>query len=90
MGRRYEQLSLEERCTIASLRAEGWSIRQIATTLGRSASTIARELKRNSGNEVGYKPAYADEQAWARRWRGSKLVRQPALQELVLKHLAMG
>ena len=32
--------------------------------------TISRELKRNSGVQVGYKPAYADEQAWARRWRG--------------------
>jgi IS30 family transposase len=90
MGTRYEQLSLEERCAIARLRGDGQSIRTIATSLDRAASTIARELKRNSGSYVGYKPAYADEQAWARRWRGSRLVRQPTLQQAVLNRLAMG
>src|SRR5208337_1045198 len=38
----------------------------------------------------GYKPAYADELAWARRWRGSRLERQPHLQQAVLTRLAMG
>jgi len=86
----YEQLSLEERCAIAGLRSDGQSIRQIAARLDRSASTISRELRRNSGVQVGYKPAYADEQAWARRWRGSRLARQPALRQFVLDRLAMG
>jgi transposase, IS30 family len=90
MGTRYEQLSLEERCTIARLRSEGQSIRTIAANMDRTASTIARELKRNSGKQAGYKPGYAEEQAWARRWRGSRLVRQPALQQAVLSRLAMG
>jgi transposase, IS30 family len=90
MGTNYEQLSLEERCTIAYLQASGQSIRQIAANLDRSASTISRELKRNMGTHVGYKPDYAAEQAWARRWRGSRLVRQPELQKLVLNRLAMG
>lgn len=90
MGSFYEQLSLEERCAIASLRIDGHSIRQIAARLDRSASTISRELRRNTGTEVGYKPAYADEQAWARRWRGSRMARQPALSTLVLDRLAMG
>lgn len=90
MGRQYAQLSLEERCSIACLARDGHSIRHIATCLDRSASTIWRELKRNSGVQVGYKPAYADAQAFARRWRGSRLVRQPALCRLVLDRLAMG
>ncbi len=90
MGTFYDQLSLDERCTIASLRADGHSIGKIATRLDRSASTISRELKRNSGVQVGYKPGYADEQAWARRWRGSKLARQPALRQCVQDRLAMG
>jgi IS30 family transposase len=90
MGTYYEQLSLDERCAIAGLRADGHSIQQIATRVDRSASTISRELKRNSGVQVGYKPAYADEQAWARRWRGSRLARQPALRQFVLDRLAMG
>ncbi len=33
---------------------------------------------------------HADEQAWARRWRGSKLERHPDLQHAVLDLLAMG
>src|ERR1700691_2731060 len=90
MGTSYDQLSLEERCTIARLQGEGQSIRTIAANMDRTASTIARELKRNSGKQAGYKPAYAHEQAWARRWRGSRLVRQPALQQAVLSRLAMG
>ena len=90
MGTLYEQLSLEERCTIACLRADGHSIRQVAARLDRSASTISRELKRNTGTSVGYRPGYADEQSWARRWRGSRLARQPILRQFVLDRLAMG
>src|ERR1700722_6625603 len=86
----YGQLSLEERCTIARLQQAGQSCRQIATAMDRSASTICRELKRNSGVQVGYRPAYAEEQAWARRWRGSRLARQPELRERVLQRLAPG
>ena len=55
----YSQLSIEERCSIARLREAGQSIRQIAAALDRQPSTIAREVKRNSGAQVGYRPAYA-------------------------------
>jgi IS30 family transposase len=58
--------------------------------MDRSASTICRELKRNRGTQVGYRPAYAEEQAWARRWRGSRLVRCAELREVVLERLAQG
>lgn len=90
MGRRYEQLSLEERCEIASLQAEGCSIRQIAASLDRTPSTISRELRRNSGSYVGYKPSYAQDQAKARRWSGSRLDRQAGLRGAVLERLARG
>src|ERR1700722_20350595 len=86
----YEQLSLEERCTIAQLHQAGQSCRQIAAAMDRSASTICRELKRNGGAQIGYRPAYAQNQAWARRWRGSRLARQPELREPVLQRLAQG
>ena len=49
MERRYRQISLEERCTIAALRENGQSLAKIATALDRSASSISRELKRNRG-----------------------------------------
>jgi transposase, IS30 family len=90
MGQRYEQLSLEERCAIARFREAGQSLRQIAAALDRTPSTISRELKRNAGKQVGYRPAYADEQAWARRWSGSRLQRDEALREAVLDRLADG
>jgi IS30 family transposase len=47
MGKNYQQLSLEERNKISSLQADKKSIRQIATIMDRSASTIAREIARN-------------------------------------------
>src|SRR3546814_110723 len=90
MGTYYNQLSLEERCTIAGLLSDGHSLREIASRLDRSASTISRELTRNSGIQVGYKPSYAGAQAWARCWRGSRMARQPALCRFVLDRLAMG
>jgi len=89
MGKNYKQLSLEERCRISSLHAERNSIRKIASTLDRAPSTIAREIKRNRGSNQ-YKPSYADEKAWARRWFGSKLERQPSLQKYVIDKLTMG
>src|SRR6266498_5639070 len=84
MGQKYEQLSLEQRCTIARYSQAGKTIRQIAAAMDRAPSTIARELKRNSGAKVGYQPVYAEQQAKSRRWRGSRLIRQPSLQAEVL------
>jgi IS30 family transposase len=90
MGQRYRQFSVEERCAIARLRAEGRSLRQIAAALDRAPSSVARELKRNSGVQVGYQPEYAQTQARARRWSGSKLDRDAALREQVLAQLRQG
>ncbi len=89
MGARYSQLDLEERCAVARLQAEGRSVRQIAAALDRAPSTVARELKRNAGRD-GYRPGYAQEQARARRWRGSRLERDAGLRERVLSELARG
>jgi IS30 family transposase len=90
MDRQYDQLSLEDRCAVATLRAEGRSIRQIASALDRAPSTISRELKRNNGRQVGYKPAYAQAQTTARRWSGMRLDRDAGLREQVLQGLARG
>jgi len=87
--RKYRHLSIEERCEIARRRQAGESLRQIGAALDRSPSSIARELERNGGS-TSYKPSYAGEQAHARRWKGSKLLRQPELQELVLELLRRG
>jgi len=90
MGESYVQITIEERCEIARLRAAGHSIRQVAAALDRAPSTIARELKRNSSSKSGYRAKYADEQGRARRWSGSKLDRDSNLRELVLSRLKHG
>ena len=41
-------LSFAEREEIALLRAQGYSMQEIARRLGRAASTISRELRRNA------------------------------------------
>ena len=53
----YTHLTQAERYQIYALRLHGISIASIATTLQRSASTIYRELKRNSAHVIGYQPA---------------------------------
>src|SRR5258708_16041159 len=91
MGELYDHFTLDERCTMAQLRQAGQSLRQIAATLDRSPSSVSRELKRNHGAHVGYKPDYAQEQATARRWTGSRLERNAAeLRGLVLGGLQRG
>lgn len=90
MGTKYAQISIEERCRIASLQEQGRSIRQIAAALDRAPSTVAREIKRNAGRRVGYRPAYANEQTRARRWKGSKLERNQSLRRAVLGRLEQG
>ena len=90
MEQRYAQITIEERCEIACLRATGRSIRQIASTLDRAPSTIAREIKRNGSQNGIYQPVYADQQSRARRWTGSKLDRNSTLREAVLSRLAQG
>ena len=90
MGTRYQHLTIEERCELARLRAAGHSVRQIAAGLDRSPSTVARELRRNGSKTQGYRPSYAQQQASARRWRGSRLDRDLLLQEQVLARLGQG
>ncbi len=90
MGKRYVQITIEERCKMACLRTAGQSIRQIAAALDRAPSTVAREMKRNCGQNGQYKPIYADQQSRARRWTGSKMDRDRALRGMVLSRLAQG
>lgn len=44
----YRHLSLNERDRITEMKSDGMSLRAIARELGRSPSTLSRELKRNS------------------------------------------
>ena len=86
----YRQLCIEERCEIARLRGKGSSVREIAAALDRAASTVARELKRNTLRTGGYQASPAQEQARARRWTGARLERDEGLRERVLAGLKWG
>ena len=92
MGQSYSQFSLEERIRLAELHREGLSNGQIAAALGRSTSSVGRELKRNRvGSQTsGYRPDYAEQLAAARRWSGSKLDRDAGLRQQVLTRLDWG
>ena len=46
----YKHITIDERCCIANFLDLGWSIRKIAKHLNRNASTISREIRRNSVN----------------------------------------
>jgi transposase, IS30 family len=74
-------LSLLEREQIADLRRDGRSIRSIAAELGRAASTISRELRRNRDEHGRYLPHAAHRAAARRRPRPkvAKLIAQPPL-----------
>jgi IS30 family transposase len=61
-------LRLEEREEISRGIAAGRSIRGIARDLGRSPSTVSREIRRNGGSQ-GYRASWADRRAWDRALR---------------------
>lgn len=52
-------LTFAQREEIAILRAQGQSLRQIGTAVGRAASTISRELRRNSVAGLPYRATSA-------------------------------
>ena len=93
MEHKYGRLSLDERIEIYRLHEGGKSNKFIAKALGRHASTIGRELKRNSKPSTnwrgGYSPRRADELAKRRHARGRtyKLERQPELRKVVIDRL---
>ena len=71
------QLSLGDREEISRGMAAGESMRGVAWRLGRSPSTVSRELVRNGGRRC-YRAATADRAAWtrARRPKRCKLDRK--------------
>ena len=81
-------LSLDEREEISRGVAAGVSLRSIAGALGRAASTVSRELRRNGGQRQ-YRAAVADKRAWHRalRPKACKLAMHQELRQLVAAKL---
>ena len=73
-------LSLTEREEIALLRVQGYSIQGIARRLGRAASTISRELRRNAATRSGG----LEYRATAAQWHADRAARRPKEAKLVL------
>ena len=66
------QITLEERYAIMGLKKSRYSIRAIARELGRSPSTISRELRRNVRPSGRYSPDVAHSYTVARRRRSRR------------------
>ena len=83
-------LSLSEREDISRSIATGTSMRMIATQLGRSPSTISREINRNGGYDR-YRAAEAEQAAWNRALRPKlcKLAGNKRLTRTVVKKLQL-
>ena len=81
-------LTLAEREEISRGMIVGQSLRSIAASLGRSPSTVSRELRRNGGPQR-YRASQADEAAWDRACRPKpcKLVKNRALARIVARKL---
>ena len=69
----YCHLSADERYIISTLRAQGFSCREIAEALDRAPSTVSREVRRNAHVTDGrYRAFIAISKAGARRWRSRR------------------
>ena len=67
-------LTLAEREEISRGIACGLSLRAVAAQLGRSPSTISRELRRNGGYD-NYRATQADQRAWDRACRPKRCMK---------------
>ena len=56
MGTHYDQLDIDERYELYRLHEAGAAVREIGRLMGRSSSTISRELRRNALPRGEYKP----------------------------------
>ena len=83
-------LSEDERIQIADLKLAGASVRAIARALGRSPSTVSRELRRNASPGGDYRPHAAHRRARVRRARPKqrKLAANAVLHSLVQDRLS--
>src|SRR5712672_2102588 len=83
-------LTLAEREMICRGVTAHQSTRSIAKVLGRSPSTVSREMSRNGGYDR-YRAALADENAWARSRRPKccKLANSPRLRQAVAGKLRL-
>lgn len=86
---RFNHLSLEERERLYAWKEKGLSLRAIARRLGRSHSSLVRDLKRHSKYGKDYIPCLAHRRAkiWAERQRYKAPLKNPKVFLYVRQHL---
>jgi transposase, IS30 family len=98
MGQHYHHLSALERNVLQHQLNLGSSQALIASTLGRSRSTVSREVRRNgvaaspsSGSGPGYDAGIASQASFARRRRGLvRMAQGSSLRAAVFKQIRLG
>lgn len=89
----YQHFSVEEREKIQEMRWAKVSVRAMAAALGRSPSSVSREIRRHRPPEAKYYlPRLAHERALEKRMhRGrTERLKNPVLREYVISHLKIG
>jgi len=90
---KYRRLVKEDRILIAQWRLEGYSQKRIARLLGRTASTVGREIQRNSFQGKVYEPLHAQSKAdekKERAWKAKQPLKNPRIYAYVLGKLRDG
>ncbi len=72
-------LSFGEREEIALLSAQGFGVREIARRIGRSPSTVSRELTRNAATRGGY----LEYRVSVAQWKAERFAKRPKPAKLV-------
>lgn len=76
-------LSFAEREQLALLRAQGHGVRECARQIGRSASTVSREMHRNAATRRGR----LDYRATTAQWHADRAARRPKVAKLAVHAL---
>jgi IS30 family transposase len=84
MTKKYTHIQFEERFVVEKLFSRGISIREIASFLNRSPSTISYEIKRNTVAGL-YTAKKAHHKAYATRWRSKSQCLKVAMDQFLTK-----
>lgn len=88
----YNHLTKHERDQIAVMHAQRQSHSEIALRLGRSKSTISREIKRNKNNQGYYLSCFAQDKSDLRKHKAHKRerIKNPKVKKYVIEKIKLG
>jgi len=90
---KYKHFSKVERFELSILLKKGYSLRAIARAMGRSHSSVVRELKKNSVRGI-YDPSKAQHKAYVKRHEakfiGMKVQGDPVIEDYIWEKMSVG